>query len=457
MVNERLICHIWQEQRLAKDNLTTSSGRPLQVVYRGRRCANPGPDFRDALLTLDGCHLLHGDIEVHVRSSDWYRHGHHHDVRYNKVILHVVMWPDEMEPTLRADGEPVAVLALADLIPVEDPLPTIWEEPNPHAARVRSAASLNGEAAGAAEGQRLGRLLEEMGEERMRQRAVVCEAEMTVSAAGQVLYERIMDALGDSQNTSPFRELSRLLPLSTVETLLRQTPPVRRGLVAQALFLGAAGFLPLSSEACPGEASPLFAEMVQEWQTRLQNWVDQPLSRQTWRMAGVRPANFPQRRLVAAAHLFAQHAEQGLMETLLSLLKQPNPRRAQEGLERALLVPNAATSGDALPGGPEAARLGPARARDILINTILPWAFAYGQFAADDALTIKAIALYRIHPKSAPNAITRYMAEEILGLTGSLINSARRQQGLLHIYKQWCRAKACPACPVTRERGSCLL
>ena len=89
--SESEVVGIWQCQLLKKTELTTEAGEPIEIVYPGRVNDGQGADFRDAVIASGG-KLAKGDIEVHVRSSDWQAHRHHRDAVYNRVVLHVVMW-----------------------------------------------------------------------------------------------------------------------------------------------------------------------------------------------------------------------------------------------------------------------------------------------------------------------------------------------------------------------------
>ena len=88
-LSEADLAHLWEGQRFSPEALSTRAGAPLRVVYRGHSQRGPGPDFRDAILAT-GSALLSGDIELHVRASDFRRHGHHLNPAYDAVILPVV-------------------------------------------------------------------------------------------------------------------------------------------------------------------------------------------------------------------------------------------------------------------------------------------------------------------------------------------------------------------------------
>src|SRR5215472_12030299 len=100
---ERELVRLWQTQALPPEALVTDTGDEIHVVYRGRRGTGPGPDFRDAVIGTAGAALWKGDVELHVRASDFRRHGHHLDRAYLRLALHVV-FEDDGEPAVLLDG-----------------------------------------------------------------------------------------------------------------------------------------------------------------------------------------------------------------------------------------------------------------------------------------------------------------------------------------------------------------
>lgn len=102
--------------------LSLEDGRRCLLIYSGQPGGGAGPDVRDAVLRLLPSSTqslatpdLAGDVEFHLRASDWFAHGHQHDPRYNRVVLHVVYYLDSKLPTRRQDGATVPACSLLDL------------------------------------------------------------------------------------------------------------------------------------------------------------------------------------------------------------------------------------------------------------------------------------------------------------------------------------------------------
>lgn len=85
-VPEIALSAVWNEQRFTAP-LTTTDGRRVEVIHRGTWTHGFGPDFRDAMILLDGRDLLNGSIEIHLKTSQWREHGHHLDERYDTVLV----------------------------------------------------------------------------------------------------------------------------------------------------------------------------------------------------------------------------------------------------------------------------------------------------------------------------------------------------------------------------------
>ena len=104
--------------------LPLSNGASCRLLFAGRPGSAVGPDVRDAVLHFSQQKTRSvGDVEFHVRASDWFAHQHHTDARYNSVLLHVVLICDNTFPALRQDGTSIPMCSLYDLPPPRQRLP----------------------------------------------------------------------------------------------------------------------------------------------------------------------------------------------------------------------------------------------------------------------------------------------------------------------------------------------
>ena len=92
-MTERLLQYIWQFQYFNCNSLTTTEGDALQIVNAGKLNTNQSPDFLQANIKVADTTWA-GNIELHLKSSDWIAHKHSEDKNYNNIILHVVYKDD---------------------------------------------------------------------------------------------------------------------------------------------------------------------------------------------------------------------------------------------------------------------------------------------------------------------------------------------------------------------------
>jgi len=414
-VDERLLVRIWARQLVSAENLVTGSGQRIQVVYPGRENRDSGPDFLGAIITTE-TGLLVGDVELHLKAADWKNHGHHRDPKYNDVILQVV-WEGEASVVLQ-NGRTAPTLSLQRCLSGSLLAVRYWAGLNMMPAEpCHDACRLLGD-------DEMGRLLDEAGDERFRLKAGRFAFQMREEPPSQVLYQGIMGALGYTRNKEQFQELARRLPLSVLEGRCRGRPYSEQVSLLKALLLGIAGLMQDNDNAA-----------------------QEPMSPPRWHLFRVRPENHPARRLTGAAHLLARFMDEGLLDGVMRLVEAS---RSDIGrLESGFIV---GAEGDSPQG--ERALIGQGRAREVVVNIVLPFAFAWAEANFQSSLAEAALRLYRIYPRAGDNEVTRGLIK-LLG-TGApgLVDSARRQQGLLHLDKTLCRPRRCSDCPLSRRLAS---
>ena len=424
---EKQVSLIWQ-QVIGKE-LTSIDGERLEVIYPGRTNGGSGPDFRDTVIVNES-YLMKGDVEVHVKSSDWYSHGHHGDAEYNSVVLHVVMWHDCNSATLLESGKSVPVLCLSQALQHQ-----AYMMPYQQLPCFQILDDIDK--------QTLGKLLNAAGEERFKQKAMYFQAELKQEEAGQVLFQGMMRALGYANNTKPFEELARRVPLDSIES--------REGLsLKQALLLGTAGLLPSQRWQGKFVKRKEVQELEQIWQSEGKKV--KTMRESAWNLSHIYPNNSPVRRIVAESYLLERYCKGKLIAGIVHLVEEAPLPKGHRVLENGLTVTSDGYWQDHFDFDVRSktrisALLGHSKAGEIVVNVVLPFAFSWGKMASEPKLIKKAIELYNRYPKLADNEITCHMPKQLC-LEASSDFTACHQQGLIHVFRNYCREGRCSQCPL---------
>ena len=441
-VLESLVIKIWQHLLQDKTELVAVGGEPIKIIYPGRSNDDRGADFRDAVIAING-KLVTGDIEVHTKSGDWQAHRHQNNPVYNRVILHVVMWDDTGRATNLHNGKTIPTIVLHKYI--ENPI-SQWANlahPPPRLCMpcLKAAERLTTGV--------IAKFLDNAGEERFLAKARRFQTDLDQMGAGQCLYQGIMGALGYSKNKVPMLKLAGGLPLRLLESITQGEISDGECLARQqALLLGTAGLL-------PSQRPDWHLGNDNKWVDKLEGlWVSsgqtRAMSSNAWHLFKVRPSNFPIRRIVAMSYLILRYKQKGILAESVNMVSEVAISKSHHRLEQWLMV----TANDYWAshfdfgsgcGIKAPTLLGSRRAADIVVNVVLPLACAWSQVNPHSELERKAVDLYRSYPRLAVNAVERHMKHQ-LGLNSSLVNSARRQQGLIHIYNTFCTQGRCNCC-----------
>ncbi|NKI33410.1 DUF2851 family protein [Croceivirga thetidis] len=115
-MREEFLHFVWKNKKFKTKDLYTVSGDIISIVSLGQINYLAGPDFFNAKIEIAG-QLWAGNVEIHLKSSDWYAHNHENDTNYNNVILHVV-WEDDAN-VFRPDNTTIPCLELKDIVPLD--------------------------------------------------------------------------------------------------------------------------------------------------------------------------------------------------------------------------------------------------------------------------------------------------------------------------------------------------
>ena len=226
--------------------------------------------------------------------------------------------------------------------------------------------------------------------------------ELEAEDAEQALYAGIMEALGYSANRKPFAALAANVPAASLRAL-RDEPAETRLLAIRAMLFSASGLM-----------SSVLPEDEKGFRGVLKNLPKVTKIAEPWKVFRVRPSNHPLRRIEGAAVLIDRALDEGFLSIVA--------RTVRGGNHRALI--------NLLTVRPY---IGESRAREIAVNVVLPFMYAWAGITRDRELRSSSMETFRRMPGLADNEITREMKR--LLPAGVDTRGARRQQGLIHLYK----------------------
>lgn len=396
--------------------LRDSGGDSVEILDPGRQNFDSGPDFFNSKLKIGGVEWA-GNVEIHVKASDWYRHGHDSDPAYDSVILHAVGVSDRR--VARADG---SLIPQVEILMPEDFYRT-FRCLSENRTSVRCSDSISSIPALAVTD-----WLETLSVERIQAKAnrIAGILKSTGGDWEQACFVSLSRGLGFSLNGDPFEMLARSLPLKILAH--HSDNPLQ----LQALLFGQAGMLDSSNHIF----DEFYQSLCREYYFLARKYGLRPMRGSLWKYSRTRPQNFPHRRIA----LLAKICEGGF--SLFSRIRDVggDVDKARELFHWSLdgywhshfsFDVEARMSSDSLSGN----------SVDLLIiNVVAPLIYAYGGFIGDPDFA-----------ESAFDILDRLPAEENVILRewrrfGLPAGDARRSQALIQLRKEYCDAGKCLFC-----------
>lgn len=399
---EKLLHYVWKHKILPLKALLTTDGRELEIIDPGLQNKNQGPDFFNAKVRMNGT-LWAGNIELHLKSSDWFRHGHDTDPAYNNTILHVAQDVDCDIVTEDGSRPPQLQLCIPAQIHLNyQELCQTDDYPRCHKViptipKMKSHLWLDALLA-----------------ERMKERAdkVLERVRQTTGNWEKATFVTLCRNFGFGLNGDVFERWATMVPLEACAKHRNDLFQI------QAMFLGTAGlieeFLPLKGE-----------EQVERWKreftflTHKFN-LPEPMKASDWKYLRTRPKNFPHIRILQIAELY----QSGKAD--MSALLEAKDIKA---LHKCLAVGGTSASSRKL----------------LIINTIVPLLYAYGTHRQKDELLQRALGFLEELP-AEDNFILRQWKE-----CGLEVSTAADSQALIQLKREYCDRKDCLRCRFAYE------
>lgn len=398
---EILLHYIWEHCLWAGFEQKTTDGRTVEILSVGEHNHDAGPDYSHARVRIGGREWV-GNIEIHVCSSDWQRHKHHLDKAYDTVILHVVRTADRPIYNSRGELVPQCELQYPSDQDYISGLFQAAQQMDSAVGRIGCAEQLLREPGLLTEGWRKTLLRKRF---ECKKASIERLLEITKGSWEHALYISLARNFGFHTNSVPFEELAIITPLSYLQkhrnNLFQLT----------ALLMGQAGLIS-NNEV-----------LAKEYDFLRTKFSLTPLDASVWKHARLRPQNSPELRICQFAQLMYQS------EALLSkILDTENIKELVRLFE--------------LKSDTGIAPLGKSSINILLINTVLPYKYAY---ALKRNLTKQAEEVLAIMEQIAPENNTIIRQWRILG---QRVNNAADTQALLHLYQNYCQHHECINCEV---------
>lgn len=413
-MTEDLLHFIWKFQLFTKP-LKTVSAQAIEVIHPGIYNTNAGPDFFNAKIKI-GETIWAGNVEIHVKSSDFIKHQHLTDKSYQNLILHVVYENDNKDTEFNF---PVAEIRSFFSNQIADVYHQFLQSKTwiPCENNLKNVSQLN-----------ITSWLQRIAVERIERKAKETEQLLLQynNDWEQVFFIQLAKAFGFKVNVPVFELWAKSLPY---QLLLKHR---NNSLQTEALIFGQAGFL---EDDFLNDS--YYTTLKNEYAFLRIKYHLKPVDKHLWKFLRLRPRNFPTIRLAQFAeiikkqtNLFSDFIEAENIQSLIKLLNVQVSEYWQNHFEFGK------------DSSPLKKTLGLKSAHSIIINAIVPILFAYANYSCKEELKEKAIEfLEHIEPEKN-NIINNWMD---LGIKP---RSALESQALLELKNEYCSQKKCLNCSI---------
>ena len=399
---EKLLHYVWKHKILPLKSLLTTDGRVIEILDPGTYNTNQGPDFFNAKVKI-GETLWAGNIELHLKASDWFRHGHDSDPSYNNTILHIAQVVDCEVTTEDGNHPPQLQLDIpAHLYQNYQELCQTDDYPRCHKI-TPSIPQMKAHM-----------WMDALLAERMKERAQKVQDRVNRLSGDweQATFVTLCRNFGFGLNGDTFERWAMMIPLQGIGKHRDNLFQI------DAIFLGMAGLIDDAAQV-KGQ------EMAERWKREFgflshKFQLSEPMKASDWKFLRTRPKNFPHVRILQIAELY--HSGKAQMSALTE---------AKDVKEMHRILGIGGTS---------------AKSRNLLIiNTIVPLLYAYGTHRSDEKLIQKAIVLLEELP-AEDNYILRQWKACGLG-----VETAADSQALIQLKREYCDRKDCLRCRFAYE------
>ena len=415
---EQLLHYVWKHKIFSLKELKTTTGQQVEVIDTGLANTDAGPGFFNAKLKLDGV-LWIGNIEIHERSSDWFKHGHHADTGYNSVILHIA---SEIDTEIsRSNGERIPQIQLICPEAVRTNYKELLETAS-YPPCYRIIPSLSPFTAHS--------WMSALQMERFEQKATLLNERLKRCQGNweDAFFITLARNFGFGLNGDAFETWAHQLPFRAVDKHRNDLFQI------EAIFFGQAGIL----EDSDGDG--YYLRLKKEYIYLQHKFELIPMNTSLWRFLRLRPTNFPHIRIAQLACLY--HRAYGLLSRIMETETLQGVRDILKGGTSEYWLTHY-TFGGSSPSRPKT--LSNTSLDLLIINTVVTFLYAYGLHKGNRVLCARAGSFLE-ELKAENNYITRMWEQ-----CGMKASNAADSQALIQLKKEYCDKKKCLYCRIGYE------
>ncbi|MFH2143426.1 MAG: DUF2851 family protein [Bacteroidota bacterium] len=415
-MNEKFLQYIWEHKLYKSPNCTSGSGEKIEIIDPGKPNHDSGPDFTNARIKIDET-IWAGNIEIHKNSSDWYNHNHQNDESYNSIILHVVE-KDDLE-VRRESGELIPSIELSydkkleknyqhlidsvKWIPCQDQLYKV----DPFYLQF---------------------YLNSLIIERLESKTGIIQKlfHQNNNNWEETFYQYLARTFGFNLNSEPFELLARNTPQKLLGKHKNNLFQI------EAILFGQAGMLDHTHIY-----NDYYSSLKKEYEFLKKKFNISPIPTHLWKFSKSRPANFPTIRIAQfsmliqqSTNLFSKIIELKNLNDLIKLFQV----KTSSFWETHYHFDNTSEK--------RIKNLGKSAIEIILINTIIPFLFFYGQQKDNQSIKDRAIQFIDHLPPEKNSIIGKWEK------SGIQVKTALESQALIHLKNNYCDKKQCLKCQV---------
>lgn len=414
---EEIFQLLWSNRMLGL-SFTLESGKRVRVIDPGVLNRNSGPDFFNAKINIDG-RVWIGNIEIHMKASDWHRHGHSNDPAYDNVILHIVAVSDTR--IIRKDGSEMAQMRVS----LPENFYTTFAYLTTINSDIRCASSLH-----KTDSTRRLDWIETLTIERLQHKATRIEETLkkTNGDWNEACFMTLARALGFGLNGIPFEMLAESIELNH---LRRHSDNI---LQMEAILFGQAGLL----DPVLYITDRRYQIMCREYQFLARKYSMHPIPKASWKFARTRPQNLPYRRIALLAKSMTETPD--LLNRILETKGDEDRLRSLFQWKVDPYWSKRLTFGSETQAEANPPSLSEGSINILLINVAVPLLYTYALMHSDHEMKESAIGLLTNLPPEK-NTIIRNWQQ--LGLDAK---NAGTSQALIHLKKEYCEKHECLRC-----------